>query len=233
MGVVYSYFRDRFLTIKALTRELSALNRVFGDVLERINSDPGLPVPKPTISFWQENPLYPALVNIRSDRLPDTVDVVIIGSGITGASVARTLLRESGQTRKVVMLESRQTCSGATGRNGGHIKPTPYVAFQQMKRRFGPERARVIVKFWVKHVKVLTGLAKAEGINAECRGVETVDLFFHRDVFEKGKEAVRELAVGMPDIAAEIATWEAAEAREVFGLPTPSQNPKAVWYLQV
>ncbi|KAH0548069.1 hypothetical protein GP486_008191 [Trichoglossum hirsutum] len=218
MDIVRSYFRDIFLTIRTVVGTLFVLNKGFEDVSKRINSDPGLPIPNPTASFWQEDPLYPELVNIKSDELPDTADVVIIGSGITGASIARTLLRECEATCKVVMLEARQVCSGATGRNGGHIKTSPYNEFRELKEKFGLERARAIVKFRIKHVEVLTGLAKAEGINAECREVETVDLFFHHDVFERNEEVVRELAIDMPDIAARVRTWDVAEARKNFSV---------------
>jgi glycine/D-amino acid oxidase-like deaminating enzyme len=40
-------------------------------------------------------------------------DVVIVGSGITGAFAARELVKGG---RKVVMLEAREACWGATGR---------------------------------------------------------------------------------------------------------------------
>lgn len=47
------------------------------------------------------------------------VDVVVVGSGITGAGVAWGLLKgDGGKKKRVVMLEARSVCSGATGRNG-------------------------------------------------------------------------------------------------------------------
>jgi glycine/D-amino acid oxidase-like deaminating enzyme len=54
--------------------------------------------------------------------IPEYADVVIIGSGITGTSVARTLIdydeKHRGDNRplQIVMLEARDACSGATGR---------------------------------------------------------------------------------------------------------------------
>lgn len=74
-----------------------------------------LPRSDPTRSYWQLDP--DGIADLRStDSLPDEADVVIIGSGITGAAVAFNLL--SNGTRNIVMLEARQACSGATGRNG-------------------------------------------------------------------------------------------------------------------
>ncbi|KAI9763595.1 MAG: hypothetical protein M1840_000389 [Geoglossum simile] len=218
MGIIYSCIRDSFLSIRITVGALSTLSKDFREALRRANSDPGLPVPNPTASFWQEEPLCPGLVNTESDGLPEAVDIVIIGSGITGASIAHSILKECGSTHRVVMLEARQVCSGATGRNGGHIKARPYADFQLMKRRFGPERARAIVEFWVRHLKILMDLAMAEGVSAECREVETVDLFFHHDVFDEAREAAQSLANGIPDLAAKMHSWGAAEARKAFSV---------------
>nr|POF22148.1 putative oxidoreductase ordl [Quercus suber] len=94
----------------------------------------GLPTAESTKSFWHTQPST-LLMGHRSTRnLPPTADVVIIGSGITGASVAHHFLNDDshgGSTRggatgkgpSVVMLEAREACWGATGRNGGHCQP--------------------------------------------------------------------------------------------------------------
>jgi FAD dependent oxidoreductase len=84
--------------------------------------DPGLPRSNPTKSAWQIPP--DPLQSYRStERLPtDILDVVIIGSGLSATSVAWHLLRGDGLSRqmtmKTLMLEARDVCSGATGRNG-------------------------------------------------------------------------------------------------------------------
>jgi hypothetical protein len=84
-------------------------------LLGLIQQSPGLPVPNPSVSFWSL-PASP----IADHRSPwvQHVDVVVIGSGITGTSVARTILTHQGggDPVDVLMLEARQACSGATGR---------------------------------------------------------------------------------------------------------------------
>jgi hypothetical protein len=77
---------------------------------------PTLPRPNPTLSAWQDPPDDIADARTTPD-LPVVADVVIIGSGISGASIAYGLL-QAGTGESVVMLEARQACSGATGRNG-------------------------------------------------------------------------------------------------------------------
>lgn len=74
-----------------------------------------LPRQNPTESYWQLEP--DDIADLRStSSLPENADTVIIGSGITGAAVAFNLLTNG--SRDIVMLEARQACSGATGRNG-------------------------------------------------------------------------------------------------------------------
>ncbi|KAF2152994.1 DAO-domain-containing protein [Myriangium duriaei CBS 260.36] len=81
-----------------------------------------LPHPNPTASFWHTSPSS-LLSGHRSTRsLPSRASVVVVGAGITGASVAWHLLREQ-TAPQVLLLEAREVCWGATGRNGGHCQP--------------------------------------------------------------------------------------------------------------
>ena len=51
--------------------------------------------------------------------LPQEADIVIVGSGITGASAARFLAEDDrAKGLSIVMLEAREACWGATGRVG-------------------------------------------------------------------------------------------------------------------
>ena len=83
---------------------------------ERASIPPTLPRPNPTISGWQDPP--DAIADLRSTaELPETADIVVIGSGISGASIALGLL-DADKGLNVVILDAREACSGATGRNG-------------------------------------------------------------------------------------------------------------------
>ncbi|EMC94022.1 hypothetical protein BAUCODRAFT_36493 [Baudoinia panamericana UAMH 10762] len=92
------------------------------------NPPASLPTPHSSHSFWHSEP-SPLLLGHRSTRtLPRTADIVIIGSGITGTSAAHHILASTApatntHTLNVVMLEAREACWGATGRNGGHCQP--------------------------------------------------------------------------------------------------------------
>ncbi|VDB83239.1 unnamed protein product [Peniophora sp. CBMAI 1063] len=104
------------------------------------------PVSNPTHAFWTHgspdaNPL--AREGSTGD-LHKNVDVAIIGSGITGVSIAYHLANlvkaKNGQSKeplKVAIFEARDFCSGATGRNGGHLTSKGPYEFAYDLERFG------------------------------------------------------------------------------------------------
>lgn len=96
---------------------LTAASGVISIMQSRAAIPPTLPRANPTMSYWQEEP--DEIANLQStNNVPGTADIVIIGSGISGASIAYDLLSRDATTSEIVMFEARQACSGATGRNG-------------------------------------------------------------------------------------------------------------------
>ncbi|KAG9588060.1 FAD dependent oxidoreductase, partial [Aureobasidium melanogenum] len=88
----------------------------------------GLPSRHASASFWHTEP---RLLGHRTTKdLPQQADIVVIGTGISGASVVHHLLEKlnSGGAEKktVLVLEAREICWAATGRNGGHCLPMFY-----------------------------------------------------------------------------------------------------------
>ncbi|KAL8299272.1 hypothetical protein RB593_009253 [Gaeumannomyces tritici] len=186
MGAIFSSLKAAVKLVKSLIGVLRALEADFGAVAKRAKAAAPLPHPSPTQPFWLLDPPHPELVDLQSAEMPREAEVVIIGSGITAAATARSLLQtatEESPSRpvpRVVVLEARQLCSGATGRNGGHIKASPHVVLGRLLKQGAMDGARAaeLMRFQLRHLPVLTGLCAAEGIEvAECREVETVDLF--------------------------------------------------------
>lgn len=92
---------------------------------ERAQIPVTLPRDHLTQSYWSDPP--DDIADLRTTpHLPGRADILIIGSGISGAAAAWRLLQygdgssseSSNASPSVIMLEARQACSGATGRNG-------------------------------------------------------------------------------------------------------------------
>lgn len=76
----------------------------------------GLPTETSTSSYWHSEPNKFLQSHRSTPALPRDADVCIIGSGLTGSSVAQYLLNEFKFGGTLVMLEAREACWGASGR---------------------------------------------------------------------------------------------------------------------
>jgi glycine/D-amino acid oxidase-like deaminating enzyme len=164
-------------------------------VLDRIKRDPGLPAANPTTSTWQNPPHR--LANIQSRALPETADIVLIGSGITACSIARTLLNSTkslSRQPRITILEARTLCSGASGRNGGHLRDSPFMYFGYLKGRFGLAAAKKMAAFRGSQIPEILSIAEVEGLHetAEIVMTEGVDIVFEEGKWESTKEEVED-----------------------------------------
>lgn len=225
MGNIISALAGVAKSIKSIISVLRSISADYNALLARVNSPPGLPVDSPTESYWLDQPPFPELVNAQSPVFPEEADVVIIGSGITGAAVARTILHEwrrkgEGDNKRVVVLEARQICSGATGRNGGHIKASPHEMVGRLQKKMSPDRAASLVRFQLRHLETLVGLCSAESIDvAECREVETVDYYVEESLYEDAVKQIEYLRKWVPEF--KMTAWTASEAQKVGSLCSP------------
>jgi hypothetical protein len=84
----------------------------------------GLPTPTSSTSFWHSEPSEFLLGHRTTAALPAEADMVIVGTGITGASAARYLAEDArADGRSLVLLEAREACWGATGRVSQPLSP--------------------------------------------------------------------------------------------------------------
>ncbi|KAF8554435.1 FAD dependent oxidoreductase [Imleria badia] len=155
--------------------------------------------------------------------LPQHADIVVIGSGITGTSVARTLLDRThaeGKHPVILMLEARDACSGATGRNGGHITPPVFRDFAIWQQDHGHAEAHKIAKFRLAHIQELRRAAEEEGLleQSQWRQVETVNAFFDRELFARVKAKLQAYQQALPSEASHHRVYESAEAIQKYNL---------------
>jgi glycine/D-amino acid oxidase-like deaminating enzyme len=174
-------------------------------------TDLTFPVPNPVPSFWTAT--AEQLDDYQSSsKLPETCDVLIIGSGYAGAATAYHILKDNPRKPSVVLLEARQICSGATGRNGGHLKPDTYFNVAKYIQLYGAQAAAEIVKFETSQVLAVKDLVERENIECDfhlTRGIDVYldDAFAHRtaasfkQLAAQGVVDTRDVAFTGPDHA--------------------------------
>ncbi|KAJ6104528.1 hypothetical protein N7523_010848 [Penicillium sp. IBT 18751x] len=191
--------------------------------LDRMHADPGIPKDATTSSFWLQEP-HPHFHNKASTSLPVEADVVIIGSGVTGASIARTLLESSTREQissqpRILMLEARDICSGATGRNGGHIleNADEYADFAD---EFGEDAARKLIRFRLAHLREMLGVAEELGLTeiAQARKVQFLSAYFGDENWKSAKERLERFKKGMSEESKEWIAYERDSIPEEFKL---------------
>ncbi|KAK4547371.1 hypothetical protein LTR36_001027 [Oleoguttula mirabilis] len=180
---------------------------------------PGLPRPEPTTSYWQDPPSDIANVRTTSE-LPATAYYVIIGSGISGSCIAYNLLSKHPDA-SVVMLEARQACSGATGRNGGHTKAASYRSFLDHEKELGLAEAIKIARLEYASIVATHAFARESSIDCASTLCRTVDIVYSQTHLNQGKVAVERMrqTMGLDDPAADYQVWNADEARQRFLTP--------------
>jgi glycine/D-amino acid oxidase-like deaminating enzyme len=155
----------------------------------------GPPVNNPLPSYWHDtkSPLanvVEPLANASSPTQP--FDYVIIGSGISGTMIAFNLLKTAPDAR-IVMLEAREICSGATGRNGGHTKAASYRSYMQHVQELGNKEALKIARLEYENILETHRMAMRMRIKCESNLYDTVDVIYDRATFELGKLAIQAL----------------------------------------
>ncbi len=85
-------------------------------IREVVEGQAGLPVPNSTKSYWHQSPSEVLFGHRTTAELPQTADIVIVGSGISGSFAAHFLKNGKAKDDQIVLLEAREACWGATGR---------------------------------------------------------------------------------------------------------------------
>ena len=153
------------------------------------------------------------------------MDIAIIGSGMSGVSVAYHLLKtkeistSSPQAPKeiptILLLEARQLCSGATGRNGGHTK----LASVHMQKaadlpngRGGTRTAEELVAFQVRQIQALKRVIDEEAIDCDFLVTRSFDVFLESEVARERVEMVKNMVrAGVETAGREVQVLEGSE----------------------
>lgn len=153
-----------------------------------------LPGPNPGDCFWQSE--KNELSDIRStETLPEHSDILIVGGGYAGISTAYHLIKDpsyNGQT--ITILEARSVCSGATGRNGGHLRPDLYGHIPTYIDRAGVDAGVEIAEFEIAHVHAIKKIVEDEKIDCDFSLTRTIDVWCNEESAKKAKEVYDQMS---------------------------------------
>ncbi|KAF9872560.1 FAD dependent oxidoreductase superfamily protein [Colletotrichum karsti] len=174
------------------------------------------PVPNATVPFWRTE-LHELDSHQSSEELPAEQDIVIIGAGYTGAALAHYLLEDLDESSRpsITILEARQACSGATARNGGHVRPDLYQGLPSFMRKHGQEATDEMALFELANLHAVRDLVREEKIDCDFR--VTTSMAVLRDVALAApfKEGIDELLkLGSP--TAKLVHYVEGEAAETY-----------------
>ncbi|KAH8880011.1 DAO-domain-containing protein [Thozetella sp. PMI_491] len=158
---------------------------------EVVDGQAGLPVPNPTKSYWHQTPSQKLLGHRTTSELPSVADIVVVGSGLSGSFAAHFLKNGKAKDKNVLMLEAREACWGATGRNGGHCQPMVYGSTPN------------VAAFELETYSFLMNLIAENNIPCHWRTVPGVHVCLTQDVFDAASAAVERLKEHHPELAAQ------------------------------
>ncbi|KAJ7056805.1 DAO-domain-containing protein [Mycena amicta] len=155
--------------------------------MAKVEGGKAFPIPKGmSLSLWLQGVRSNPLIDHRTtEDLPASADVVIIGSGLTGTLTAYELLTRPNPPKSIVILEARELCSGATGRNAGHCKPDQWRGFGKYSKVFGAEQAKKLLAHEYETWSKLVDFIQKENIDCDLWVGDTLDVAMTEDVVEK------------------------------------------------
>lgn len=144
-----------------------------------------LPVPNPGECFWQEQP-HELHDHCSTEDLPEYTDILIIGAGYAGIATAYHLSELTNKS--ITILEARSACSGATGRNGGHLRPDLYGHIPTYIDRSSAQAGAEIAKFEIAHVQAIKKIVETEKIDCDFTLCRSFDVWCNADAALKARE---------------------------------------------
>lgn len=176
-----------------------------------------IPVSDSTLPFWRTAPH--GLDKHRSTPdLPTECDILIVGAGFSGASLAYHIYDGNPSPPSVLILEAREACSGATGRNGtlkmtspfenhscgftnrwltsfigGHIKPDIFYSIPKNSKRYGPKAASQLARFEASQLTAIKNLVQKEQIDCDFVLTRTCDAIIDPSVAKDAEKAFHDL----------------------------------------
>ncbi|KAI4941564.1 hypothetical protein J4E91_010740 [Alternaria rosae] len=179
------------------------------------------PVADAVPSYWRKQ-VGPIDNHRSTEHLPTQVDVVIIGAGYAGASIVHHIVEECVRRDRpipsILILEAREACSGATGRNGGHLKPDPLSRAASVLETHGKAVAEHVATFEARQVDAIKELVRRENCDCDFEETRVTDVCFYEAGRDKIKADIAKIAKADISTAKGITFTSGSEAEEVSGV---------------
>lgn len=146
------------------------------------------PVANATAPYWRSQ-LHAIDSHRTTPYLPTECDIAIIGAGMSGAALAYHLTKDvkPDHVPSILMLEARQVCSGATGRNGGHVKMKTDTMLNIIKRD-GLEAASEVRQLVHDQIYAIKDVVEKEDLDCEFELRRSYDVFLTEPEAEKARQ---------------------------------------------
>src|SRR4051812_44863080 len=138
-----------------------------------------LPVKNGLKSFWLKEP-HELSDHRSTPSIPEQSDIIIIGAGYAGVATAYHLLKEgtgAAAGLNITILEARGACSGATGRNGGHLRPDLYGHIPKYIDRAGVRAGAEVAEFEIENMWAIKKAIEDEKIDCDFTLVRCIDAY--------------------------------------------------------
>ena len=139
-------------------------------------------------SYWTDT-TPPYVQNSLKENIE--TDVVIVGGGIAGLSVAYCLLKSG---KKIVLVEDGFIGSGETGRTTAHLVTALDDRYYKMQNIFGDEKTKLIAESHIAAINFVEQTIKKE--NIDC-GFERVNGYLFRHSTDKKDSLEQELTAAL------------------------------------
>lgn len=119
------------------------------------------PFPDNSGSYWLKDDADPVYPQLDADI---ETDVVIVGGGITGLTIAHTL-KQTGRT--VAVLERRTIAGGTTSGTTGKVTAQHGLAYAELVQQFGEDNMQLYADVYVQAMHDIEALVTKEDFDCE------------------------------------------------------------------
>ncbi|MCC0176436.1 FAD-dependent oxidoreductase [Waterburya agarophytonicola K14] len=149
-------------------------------------------LPGKPVSFWLDSTAkttYPQMENV-------TVDVAIVGAGITGITAAY-LLKKAG--KKVALIEGQHIAASASGHTTAKVTSLHQLIYAELIDRHGEDKARLYGESNQAGVEFIASTVEQEGIDCDFQRNDTYSFAEDKNNLDKvQKEYDAAVKLGLP-----------------------------------